>query len=106
MAKILDLNQFIDDTFDLILFDGSTLKLKKPTKAMATKLMTLKMIDGSDSEKALDAIGDAIATVLSNNSDNRAFDSVYVDNNFNYAVQMVILKSYTDWMNEIVNQKN
>lgn len=106
MGKILDLNQFRTETFDIKLLSGDIVNLAKPTKKIALDLMGLQNVDSTNPESVMKAITEAIVTIFNNNTNNKKFTFKWIDDNLDYAMQTAIIQGYSDFMNTILSEKN
>jgi len=102
--KILDLNTFVQDTLEVKLLDGNSIKLTKPTKKIALQMMALQNIDTSNPDMALSAITEMVAIIFNNNQQGKKFATKWIEDNLDYSLLMAIVQEYSNWINELVSK--
>ena len=84
---MLDLSVFREQYFELKLFDGEVLKLKKPTQRMVIEMMGYEQIfkntkNHTNIEMMVDTFSQMILDILNNNANERVFTKQFVEENF------------------------
>lgn len=98
---ILDLKAFIDETLDIHMADGATLRVPKPNQGMLIQIMGFRDI-GEDTprEKVEEALNDMVCEVLNSN-----IDGIEIDRASIAAMQentkLAILSAYTEFMRSL-----
>lgn len=117
MNKILDLSIYEEETLDITTPKKNIIHVKKPTEELAIKLISYQTKvqeiqgkendDEKDIKELMDFLRNLTADILSYNTDGIHVDETYMkENNIYYSLQVVIINTYSAWMNEIVSDPN
>lgn len=117
MNRILDLSIYEEETLDITTPKMNILHVKKPTEELAIKLISYQTkaqeiqgkenADEKDIKELMDFLRKLTGDILSYNTDGIIVDEAYMkENNIYYSLQVVILNTYSSWMNEIINDPN
>lgn len=98
---ILDLKAFVDETLDISMADGQTLRIPKPSQRMLIKIMGFREIgESTPPEKVTEALNDMTREVLNSNIDEIEFDASSIAA-MSENVKLKILTAYTEFMREV-----
>lgn len=98
---VLDLKAFLDETLDISMADGETLRIPKPSQRMLIKIMGFREIgDDTPPEKVTEALNDMTHEVLNSNIDDIQIDMSSIIA-MSDGVKLKILTAYTEFMREV-----
>jgi hypothetical protein len=102
MSNILDLGALTGNaTFDIKLFDGSILHIKKPTQKIYMFFMQLEKLGSLSSEETVSTLNQCTLMIINHNLEGKTFDIDYVIDNFDLGTITAIINAYTDFIKEI-----
>ena len=112
MAKRLDLTAILQPEFEVVLPDGTTVFVNFPETKLIERFMRakseLRAVKNSGDAKAIQALYELTADILSHNSEGRHFTAEELRDK--HKVQFVhlffIFNDYVDFINEIKNENN
>lgn len=101
---MLDLTTIYKDVyFELKLFDGTVLKIKRPTQSMAEFAVSLQKIE--DDKMALDAVMSFFVRILNRNTTGKVFTVDEIKEDYDVNVIGLVIRSYFDFWNKEVGSK-
>lgn len=112
MSKLLDLRPILQETFDIVLSETETLRLRKPSETMLLRLSEqmaeLSTSDAPDDamRSQLDALNALVLDVLSNNVDGKRIEPEFVEDQLPLAAKLAILQGYAEFAVSLVNDPN
>lgn len=95
--------------YQIKLFDGTILNLKRPTQALYQTLMdVLPMVsDGDDKLQALPLMIDIFTRILNRNEEGKEFSASEISEDYDIMVVTYVIKDYFEyWNKEIADQVN
>lgn len=103
MAKMLDLSVFTEQTFDIKFAEDDILHVKKPTEAIAIKIMdhVNKKDDNITGLEVLEITKDMTLIILNNNNDGKKYNDKFVTDKLPLALRLAIIKGYSEFMTEL-----
>lgn len=105
MAKILDLTVYKEETLDITLLDGRLVQTRKPTEKMFIELIAYQNIKSTDLNEVLNALNALVLMVLNNNINGVVITRAEVEA-MPLNIKMVIVQTFTEFVNDIASQKN
>lgn len=102
MPKALDLRVLVERSWEVTLLDGHVLNIKKPTKRIQTLMENVT--DDISVEEQLVIMNDCTIAILSNNKENYAIDEI--DSEYTLDIQLAIIRGYSEWLHELLNDPN
>lgn len=108
MGKMLDLSVFEEETFDIKFSDDDIVHVKKPTEAIAIKILAHVNIktDNMNADEMLKTTREMTLTILNNNNDDKKYDNKFVKEKLPLSLQLAIIKGYTEFMTELEQNPN
>ena len=108
---MLDLSVFKEKTFELKLFDGEVINLKRPSHRQVISIMGYEQtFKNKNNQKNIDKIistfNQMILDILNNNIEGKVFDQSYVEENFDFNLGMTLIKAYMEFVQEINSDPN
>lgn len=105
---MLDLSILKEKTWDVKLFDGEVLHVKRPSQRMVVEMMGYEKTfkKQKDIKKTLESFSNMLLDILNNNINDKQFDLTYVENNFDMAIGMAFVNSYMEFVKEINSNPN
>lgn len=106
---ILDLTQFQEKYMEMVLLDGTSLNLKKPTQGIVIKMMAFEQeVKGNkkDLTKMLGVMDEMMLLILNHNKEAKVFTMADLGTGYTFEIQMAIIQGYTSFMNELNSAKN
>lgn len=104
---MLDLSVFQEKYFELKMFDGEVLKLKKPSQELVIRLMSYEQQMKNDNPaEIVGALVGLLTDILNNNANGKAYSQEFVKSSFDLEVSMVLLKAYMDFVQEVNSNPN
>lgn len=95
--------------YQIKLFDGSILNLKRPTQALYQSLMdVLPMVsDGDDKMKALPVMMDIFTRILNRNEEGKHFAQDEISDEYDIMIVTYVIRDYFEyWNKEMTEQVN
>lgn len=94
--------------YQIKLFDGSILNLKRPTQALYQTLMdVLPMIEDKDQSKLLPIMIDIFTRILNRNDEGKTFTKDEIEEEFDLMIVVYVVKDYFQyWTKEIADHVN
>lgn len=109
----LDLNVLVNETWDLTLVGGDTLRVKKPYQKLAIELLTIHdnpvlkgKIKTENVSKIIGFYADMVRDIFNNNTDDRVFTRDEINRAYPLDLQQVIVAEYTKFMNGLLSDPN
>lgn len=111
MANVLDLRPILSETYDIILSDTETIRMRKPTEILLLRMMEqLGTLSGGDdpdhTNKQIDALNRLLADVLSNNADGRDIPLEWVCGALPLDAKIAILQGYATFAMNLASHPN
>lgn len=108
---MLDLSVFKEQYFELKLFDGEVLKLKKPSQRMVIEMMGYEQTfkdkkNHKNIEVMVDTFSQMIVDILNNNANDKAFNKQFVEENFDFSLGMTLVQAYMNFVQELNSNPN
>lgn len=108
---MLDLSVFKEQYFELKLFDGEVLKLKKPTQRMVIEMMAYEQTfkdkkNHKNIEIMVDTFSQMIVDILNNNANEREFTKQFVEENFDFTLGLTLVQAYMNFVQEVNSNPN
>lgn len=105
---MLDLQSFKEKSFELKMFDGEILKIKRPSQKMVIEMMgyedTFKK--NKNPKSMLDGFSSMILDILNNNLNDKKFTKEYVDEQFDLSTGMALVQAYMNFVTELNSDPN
>ena len=104
---MLDLtNIYANKTYDVKLFDGTEIHLKRPTQAIQEFLVNLQSININENAKeAMDGVMSVFLRILNRNTDGRTFTLEEVENEYDVTIAMFVIQDYFQfWTKDVESQ--
>ena len=105
---MLDLQSFKEKSFELKMFDGELLKIKRPSQGMVIEMMgyedTFKK--NKNPKNMLDGFSSMILDILNNNLNDKKFTKEYVNEQFDLSTGMALVQAYMNFVTEINSDPN
>ena len=106
MSKVLDLTTFIEETLDIKMPDGSTIHIKKPTQRMVIAMLNLReKAQSASPTEQIEAIEDAILSILNSNTDGITFTSDSIED-LNVGMRTAIIRAYSEYISGVQSNPN
>lgn len=112
MSKILDLNLFTEETFDIRLpadgpKTGKLLHLRKPTREMTIKMMDFKNLkQNAKSEVIIERLDSMTYLILNSNNANDEISADYVAQTLTMPMKQAVITAYAAWIVGIEQSPN
>lgn len=108
---MLDLSVFREQYFELKLFDGEVLKIKKPSQRMVIEMMGYEQIfkdtkNHKNIDKMVDTFSQMIVDILNNNIQEKVFTKKFVEENFDFSLGMTLVQAYMEFVQELNSNPN
>ncbi|UVX70647.1 MAG: hypothetical protein [Bacteriophage sp.] len=108
---MLDLSVFKEKTFELKLFDGEVLNLKRPSHRQVINMMAYEQTfknknNHKNVEKMVSTFSQMILDILNNNVEGKTFDQDYVEEYFDFNLGMTLVQAYMEFVQEINSDPN
>lgn len=104
---MLDLSTIEVKFFDVKLPDGSVVNIKPPTLSMKNEIATLAQKVHTMNEKQQEkALVKLVTRIFNRNVEDREFKESEISKWFDESVLNLIVVKYTEFIAEVVNQKN
>lgn len=108
---MLDLSVFKEKTFELKLFDGEVLNLKRPSHRMVIEMMGYEQTfkdkkNHKNVDKMVNTFSQMLLDILNSNTQGRVFDLEFVEENFDFNLGMLVVESYMEFVQEINSNPN
>lgn len=102
---MLDLSVVLNTkAYEVKLIDGKILHLKRPTQAIQEMLVKMEMLaKQNDNEKIFGIITSVFTRILNRNEDNIIFTEDKIKEEYDLALQMILLKDYFEYWNKDVS---
>lgn len=106
---MLDLTATFSELYQVKLFDGTELNLKRPTQALQETVLRLQKMgeDAKNSEKIMKETMAIFTRILNRNTDGITFTQEQVEEDYDYSVALLVigdyLKFYADEVTKRVN---
>lgn len=106
MGKILDLSVFKEETLDIVMPDGKTLHVVKPTQAMVIKVLQLRNInEESEPEKIVGAFNTLTLNILNSNDAAKVFSMEEIED-MPMAMKGAIINAYSEFITGLQSNPN
>lgn len=106
---MLDLTAAFSELYEVRLFDGTTLQLKRPTQALQESIMRLQEM-GSDAKNSTKIMKETIAIfcrVLNRNTQEITFTQEQLEDDYDYSVALLVIGDYLQfYANEVAQKVN
>lgn len=109
MAKTLDFNKVKKQylTVKLADEDQTTLLITTPTKKTLEEFIGIRnLVTNSDNADVMDEFYDITAKIMSHNLNKKQITKEYIESNFDFEDIIIFIQAYTEFIQEITNQKN
>lgn len=108
---MLDLSVFKEKTFELKLFDGEVLNLKRPSHRQVINMMGYEQTfknknNHKNVDKMVNTFSQMILDILNNNVEGKVFDQDYVEEYFDFNLGMTLVQAYMEFVQEINSDPN
>ena len=104
---MLDLSVLREKTWELKMFGGEILNIKRPTQKMVIEMMGFEEIAQKKEVVAtIDGFAAILLDILNNNTNGRVYEQEYVMENFDFAVGMAVIEEYIKFATEINSNPN
>ena len=105
---MLDLSVLKEKVWDVKLFDGEVLHIKRPSQKMVIEMMgyeeTFKK--QKDAKKTIGTFTKMILDILNHNTEGRVFTEEYIDENFDLTLGLALVQSYMEFVKEVNSNPN
>lgn len=114
MAKVTDLSQILAQssvqaaTHEVILFDGNSIHLMKPTQSMVLELMGLEQdVQNKQPEKVMELYNSVLLRILNHNREGRRFNEGYLNKYFtSMEIGMALIGDYMEFIQGVQSAPN
>jgi hypothetical protein len=107
---MLDLtNIYANKTYDVKLFDGTEIHLKRPTQAIQENIILLQQYQNQQDKAAevMKAMMDVFVRILNRNADNRLFTLEEIEEDYDISIAMLVIQDYfAFWSKEVTDNVN
>lgn len=108
MAK-LDLSTYQKQYYELVLFNGTTIHINKPSQALLIDIMAMDERTreaAEDGFKLMEIYNEIIVKILNNNKEKVEFTLDYVKENFDFEIGQIFLADYVKFVTEVNSNPN
>ena len=104
---MLDLTSAFSELYQVKLFDGTVLSLKRPTQKLQRKIVDLQKLGDNieDSEAIMRATMDIFAQVLNRNDKGLMFTAEDIEEEYDFSVALIVISDYLKFYNQEVAKK-
>jgi len=105
---MLDLSVFTEQTFDIKFAENDIVHIKKPTEAIAIKILSISDIENEkiNISEMLDISKDMTLTILNNNNDGKKYNDKFVTEKLPLNMRLAIIQGYSNFMTELEQNPN
>lgn len=104
---MLDLTSAFSALYQVKLFDGTVLSLKRPTQALQETILRLQKLgeDAKNSEKIMRETMAIFTRILNRNSEGIEFTQEQIEEDYDYSVALLVIGDYLKYYNQEVVSK-
>lgn len=105
---MLDLSVLSGRTWELRLFDGSIINIRKPSQKMVMEMMLYERLfkeAGREAEK-IEKLAELVRDILNNNTDGKEFTKDFVNSEFSFDIAFAVIKGYMEFTQELNSDPN
>lgn len=104
---MLDLTTAFSELYEVRLFDGTVLQLKRPTQALQESIMRLQEMgnDAKNSSKIMKETMAILCRVLNRNTQGVTFTQKQLEDDYDYSVALLVIGDYLKFYNKEVMEK-
>lgn len=104
---MLDLTATFSELYQVKLFDGTELNLKRPTQALQETVLRLQKMgeDAKNSEKIMKETMAIFTRILNRNTDGVTFTQEQVEEDYDYSVALLVIGDYLEFYADEVTKR-
>lgn len=105
---MFDLSVLKEKSFELKLFNGEVIHIKRPSQKMVIDMMGYEddFKSEKDSKKKIASLTAMVIDILNNNIEQQKFNKAYVESNFDFNLALLLIQNYMEFVAELNSNPN